>query len=119
MSIIKEFKEFAVKGDAVDNDLVGEDWLKTVASVFIEHPQVSALWGRMTRYKLRLCGGAFPTRDKYILRKAVAFLLPNSITHRNKLGFNTPIGLWLKDSSMNEFKLFNQAVFKRKMNYAA
>jgi asparagine synthase (glutamine-hydrolysing) len=36
-------------------------------------------------------------QDKYILKRAVGHLLPESILNRKKLGFNPPMALWLKE----------------------
>src|SRR5205814_7983149 len=44
-----------------------------------------------SNYKLR--GGV----TKYILKKALAPLLPDDILHRNKKGFGTPIVSWFKN----------------------
>jgi asparagine synthase (glutamine-hydrolysing) len=49
-------------------------------------------------------------QEKYILRKAMAGLLPDEILNRPKKGFGTPVARWLASSSLKgvvEQKLFN------------
>jgi len=67
-------------------------------------------------YKLRV-NPIFPFYvSKWILRKIGNNSLPKFILRRKKEGFNTPIGIWFNDSSMNEFKIFNKLVFDKKIN---
>jgi asparagine synthase (glutamine-hydrolysing) len=54
-------------------------------------------------------------RTKYILKKSLSGVLPNFILNKKKSGFNAPIGTWLKSDSVDEFKLFNEYVFNRKV----
>lgn len=54
-------------------------------------------------------------RTKYILKRALHGVLPEFIINKKKSGFNAPVGEWLKDDSMDEFKAFNKYVFKRKV----
>jgi len=53
-------------------------------------------------------------KTKYILKEALRDVLPKFIIDKKKSGFNAPVGEWLKDDSMDEFKAFNKYVFKRK-----
>lgn len=55
-------------------------------------------------------------RTKYILKRALQGVLPEFIINKKKSGFNAPVGEWLKDDSMDEFKAFNKYVFKRKVS---
>ena len=54
-------------------------------------------------------------KTKYILKKALKNLLPRFILDKKKSGFNAPVGAWLGHDGVDEFKSFNQYVFKRKM----
>lgn len=44
------------------------------------------------------------TAGKYILKSAVADLLPESIIYRKKLGFPTPWAYWLSGASLSGFR---------------
>ena len=59
---------------------------------FLDHPFVEFAAAVPDRLKIR--GGA----GKYILKQAVADLLPADIIHRPKMGFPTPIAQWLLDA---------------------
>jgi asparagine synthase (glutamine-hydrolysing) len=65
-------------------------------------------------YKMPSLAGIFPYSQKYILKKALKPVLPGFVLKKKKSGFNAPIALWLKDHSMNEFKLFTKLVFNQK-----
>lgn len=69
------------------------------------------------RFKLRSFG-YYPYKQKYILKKALKNVVPEFVLKKKKAGFNSPVGLWLNDKSMNEFKLFNRLVFNEKIKYA-
>ncbi|MFW9971884.1 MAG: asparagine synthase (glutamine-hydrolyzing), partial [Candidatus Odinarchaeota archaeon] len=59
---------------------------------FLDHKIVS--WASAIPSYLKLKGSI----EKYILRLAVKDLLPTTILNRKKVGFSTPINLWLKTS---------------------
>jgi len=52
-------------------------------------------------------------KSKYILKKALRGILPNSILNKKKSGFSAPIGIWLKDDTVDEFKAFNRFIFNK------
>jgi len=52
-------------------------------------------------------------QEKYILRQAVADLLPKEILNRPKQGFGTPVDQWLKTSRMK--KMVSQKISKGKL----
>jgi asparagine synthase (glutamine-hydrolysing) len=55
---------------------------------------------------------------KYILKKALNPILPSSTLRKKKSGFNAPVGKWLSNGELDEFKTFNKFVFQRKIKYA-
>jgi asparagine synthase (glutamine-hydrolysing) len=67
-----------------------------------------------SNYKLR--GGV----TKYILKKALAPLLPDDILHRNKKGFGSPIGPWFKNGTLRidqpAHPMLNAAFVRRKVD---
>jgi asparagine synthase (glutamine-hydrolysing) len=67
-----------------------------------------------SNYKLR--GGV----TKYILKKALAPLLPDDILHRNKKGFGSPIGPWFKNGTLRidqpAHPMLNASFVKRKVD---
>jgi asparagine synthase (glutamine-hydrolysing) len=58
---------------------------------FLDHPFVEFAMSMPDRMKIR--GSA----QKYVLKKAVEDLLPESIIHRKKMGFPTPVRKWLME----------------------
>ncbi len=52
---------------------------------------------------------------KYILKQAVSELLPVSVIHKKKSGFNAPVHKWIDNTGMNEFQSFNYHVFSQKV----
>lgn len=85
---------------------------------YLDIDLVSYLASLPYTYKLHSILGFIPYKQKYILKKSLKTVLPEFILKKKKEGFNAPIGRWLNDRSMNEFKLFNKIVFKRKLGYA-
>ena len=57
---------------------------------FLDHPLVE--FAALVPDRLKIRGGT----GKYILKQAVADLLPASIIHRKKMGFPTPLRQWLR-----------------------
>ncbi len=57
-------------------------------------------------------------RQKLILRKLAAGLIPRFVIRRKKSGFSAPISRWLKDTSLNEYQLFARYVLERKAPHA-
>jgi asparagine synthase (glutamine-hydrolysing) len=60
-------------------------------SPFLDHPLVELAASLPTEMKLR------GRRDKYILKKAFADLLPEETLRRGKMGFGVPIAHWLRN----------------------
>ena len=58
------------------------------------------------------------TETKYILKKALSELLPKETLYKKKSGFNAPVGNWIKNGELDEFKTFNKFVFQRKIRNA-
>jgi asparagine synthase (glutamine-hydrolysing) len=58
---------------------------------FLDHPLVEFAARVPDRLKIRNGAG------KYILKEAVAGLLPRELVHRSKMGFPTPLRPWLLD----------------------
>ncbi len=54
-------------------------------------------------------------QTKYILKKSLAEVLPDFVLNRAKSGFNAPVGAWLDANGVDEFKVFNEYVFNRKL----
>jgi asparagine synthase (glutamine-hydrolysing) len=76
--------------------LMKQDQMSMACSIesrvpFLDHTLVEFATCIPDRLKLR--GGV----QKYILKRAVADLLPRSIIHRRKMGFPTPLRQWLLD----------------------
>ncbi len=78
--------------------LMKQDQMSMAASIesrvpFLDHPFVEFASQIPSRLKLRGKVG------KYILKEAIADLLPASIIHRKKMGFPTPLKSWLLQPS--------------------
>jgi asparagine synthase (glutamine-hydrolysing) len=76
--------------------LMKQDQMSMAASIesrvpFLDHPLVE--FAARIPDRLKIHGGT----QKYILKKAVEDLLPQSITYRKKMGFPTPLRQWLLD----------------------
>ncbi len=54
-------------------------------------------------------------KTKYILKKSLGSVLPDFILNKKKSGFNAPVGTWLGSNAADEFKLFNEYVFNKKV----
>ena len=54
-------------------------------------------------------------KSKYILKKALNKILPEFVINKKKSGFNAPVGEWIDNNGLDEFKLFNQYVYNRKV----
>ena len=72
-----------------------QDQMSMAASIesrvpFLDHKLVEFAAGLPSRMKLR------GLTTKYILRKAMAGVLPDEILRRRKMGFPVPIGAWLR-----------------------
>ena len=81
--------------------LMKQDNMSMAASVesrvpFLDHELVEFAAGIPTRYNVRGLAG------KRILKKAVSDLLPDSIIHRRKMGFPTPLRSWLRGSDLDD-----------------
>jgi asparagine synthase (glutamine-hydrolysing) len=75
--------------------LMKQDQMSMAASIesrvpFLDHKLVEFAAGLPSRMKLR------GLTTKYILRKAMAGVLPEEILTRRKMGFPVPIGAWLR-----------------------
>ena len=87
--------------------LMKQDQMSMAASIesrvpFLDHPFVEFASQIPAHLKLR------GTTGKYILKEAIADLLPASIIHRKKMGFPTPLKQWLHHpaaSSLYDFLL--------------
>jgi len=66
-----------------------------------------------TEYKMR------GTETKYILKKALADVLPRFVLEKRKSGFNAPINRWLPSTDLNEFQTFVRHVFDCKVTKPA
>ena len=80
--------------------LMKQDQMSMAASIesrvpFLDHPLVEFASQIPSHLKLRGKVG------KYILKEAIADLLPASIVHRKKMGFPTPLKQWLLAPSAN------------------
>lgn len=76
--------------------LMKQDQMSMATSIesrvpFLDHPFVEFAARVPDRLKLHNGSG------KYILKQAVADLLPASIIHRKKMGFPTPLASWFRD----------------------
>lgn len=60
-------------------------------SPFLDHKFMEFVAMLPARYKLKY------TTKKYILKKALKDLLPDSIIHRRKMGFGIPVGKWFRN----------------------
>lgn len=65
-----------------------------VRAPFLDIELVNLVRRIPARYKLR------GDTTKYLLKKALAPLLPREILHRKKKGFGVPVGRWLKDRTL-------------------
>jgi asparagine synthase (glutamine-hydrolysing) len=77
--------------------LMKQDQMSMACSIesrvpFLDHEFVEFAMAMPDRMKIR--GG----EQKYVLKKAVADLLPESIVYRKKMGFPTPLRAWLRDA---------------------
>jgi len=54
-------------------------------------------------------------KSKYILKKALKDIVPDFVLNRKKSGFNAPVGSWIKTKGLDEFRAFNQYVYKHKV----
>ena len=52
---------------------------------------------------------------KYILKKALAKVLPEFVLNKKKSGFNAPVGSWIGSNGIDEFRTFNKYVYDRKI----
>jgi len=55
---------------------------------------------------------------KYILKKALKRVLPEFVLTKKKSGFNAPVGSWIGNNGMDEFRTFNKYVYDRKIKRA-
>jgi asparagine synthase (glutamine-hydrolysing) len=79
--------------------LMKQDTMSMAASVesrvpFLDHPLVEFAASLPARVKVRGFTG------KWILKQAVADILPPSIIHRKKMGFPTPFGVWSRGEEL-------------------
>ncbi len=80
--------------------LMKQDQMSMACSIesrvpFLDHPLVEFAAQVPSHLKIR------EGKGKYILRKAVESLLPESVLTRKKMGFPTPIKNWLLDARAN------------------
>lgn len=54
-------------------------------------------------------------RTKYIFRKALTGVLPRFIIDKKKSGFGAPVGAWIGHDGIDEFKVLNKYIFKRRI----
>jgi asparagine synthase (glutamine-hydrolysing) len=83
--------------------LMKQDQMSMAASVesrvpFLDHALVELSASIPSKYSTK------GTAGKYILKSAVADLLPESIIYRKKLGFPTPWAYWLSGASLSGFR---------------
>jgi len=52
---------------------------------------------------------------KYILKKALKGILPDTVLFKKKAGFNAPTGDWIGQDGADEFKAFNRYVYAKKI----
>jgi asparagine synthase (glutamine-hydrolysing) len=83
--------------------LMKQDQMSMAASVesrvpFLDHALVEFTASIPAKYAIRGMAG------KCILKSAVKDLLPNSIVHRQKLGFPTPWAYWLAGPALNNLR---------------
>jgi asparagine synthase (glutamine-hydrolysing) len=76
--------------------LMKQDQMSMACSIesrvpFLDHPLVEFAARVPDRMKIRA------GRQKYILKKAVADLLPQELVYRKKMGFPTPLARWLRE----------------------
>ncbi len=81
--------------------LMKQDNMSMAASVesrvpFLDHELVEFAASIPTRYNVRGLAG------KRILKKGVTDLLPDSIIHRRKMGFPTPLRSWLRAETLDD-----------------
>ena len=78
--------------------LMKQDQMSMAASIesrvpFLDHQFVAFATGMPDHMKIR------GHEQKYVLKKAVAGLLPDEIIYRKKMGFPTPLRQWFRESS--------------------
>lgn len=78
--------------------LMKQDQMSMAASIesrvpFLDHQFVAFATGMPDHMKIR------GHEQKYVLKKAVAGLLPDDIIYRKKMGFPTPLRQWFRESS--------------------
>ena len=101
--------------------LMKQDQMSMAASIesrvpFLDHPFVEFASQIPSHLKLRGKVG------KYILKEAIADLLPASIVHRKKMGFPTPLKQWLMEpsaSSLYDFLLEKDSLLSEHLDRAA
>ncbi|MDQ6708799.1 MAG: asparagine synthase (glutamine-hydrolyzing) [Acidobacteriota bacterium] len=91
---------FADKKTYLIKLLMKQDKMSMAASIesrvpFLDHPFVE--FASRVPAHLKIRNGV----AKYILKEAVADLLPRDIVHRKKMGFPTPVKTWLLDPASN------------------
>ncbi|MSV35353.1 MAG: asparagine synthase [Bryobacterales bacterium] len=74
-----------------------QDQMSMAASIesrvpFLDHPFVEFSTRVPASLKLRGANG------KYLIKRVAESLLPHPIVHRKKMGFPTPLRLWLRDA---------------------
>ena len=55
------------------------------------------------------------SKKKYILKKALADVLPPFVLEKKKEGFSAPVGRWIGAEGVDEYKSFNRYVFGKKV----
>lgn len=83
--------------------LMKQDQMSMAASVesrvpFLDHKLVEFAASAPARYKVRGLSG------KYLLRRVMVGKLPETVLHRNKKGFPTPIRPWLQNQLFDEVR---------------
>ncbi|NOY70512.1 MAG: asparagine synthase (glutamine-hydrolyzing) [Deltaproteobacteria bacterium] len=83
-----------------------------VRTPFLDHNMVELAFSIPAKFKIR------GMSTKYILKKAFAHMLPKSLLHRPKAGFEIPIGMWLKgdlsfliDDYLGKNRIDSQGIF--------
>ncbi len=79
--------------------LMKQDRMSMAASIesrvpFLDHPLVE--FSARVPARLKLHGGA----GKWLIKRVAERLLPREIVHRRKMGFPTPLRVWLKDARL-------------------
>src|SRR5713226_9873552 len=83
--------------------LMKQDQMSMAASIesrvpFLDHPLVEFTARIPSEYEIKGLAG------KFILKEAVADLLPESIVYRKKMGFPTPWAYWLAGPQLDEIE---------------